>query len=589
MPPPAVQASENNELTFGVELEFLFYFRAPNVDPRNLNDGRDCVPVPWTIPADWIESDPRLPPAPVLPDGILPEVPIELIDPDPEDMAGTALGWAMGLVRKAILTVPGARVQGHTVPWDETYNSMYVYLDIDDGPTGWCVKRDASVDEVELQIDGYRCVGIEVNSPPLWDVPESHRHVYQVVQTLTSRFLLRVHPRCGFHVHVGAGGVDEARPPEPRSSSSSSWAAESAWGSPIPKPAKRHDLAVLKRAAALMWAADGVLSHAHPVERGCNRYAPSIRFASRLAHGLCARHRVRKDAFGDEHVGVMELPIPSQHDRAWLPPNQRRRLPRLEPARRFPGARADPLPVRAHEWFQRLSVGQFGADRPERGTLANPTVLSGMQPIMMCANAEQLALLLCAPRAGVRGYAHGESRLNYNLCKYLPHPRSSRAYYASGTVEFREATGSLSADWIATWSGVCLGLFRFARDASDARFWAVIRKLAAAEEAEEDPDPGRQQRGGYDVVSLLHDLGLFSEALCLEAKLRDKTKSLWYPNFLVFGERIQDVDNIERRERLYYNMLEWQRNLLERLMAQEKANKASEPSSQQQQQQRDTR
>ncbi|KAL1837929.1 hypothetical protein VTJ49DRAFT_3249 [Mycothermus thermophilus] len=571
MTSPTIQCSKN-ELTFGVELEFLFYFRAPNDGPRNLNDGRACVPVPWTIPSDLIESDPRLPPAPVLPDGILPELPIEMLDPDPEELAGTALGWAMELIRKAILTVPGARVQGHTIPWDEKYNSMYVYLDIDDGPIGWHVKSDSSVDEVELQIDGYRCVGIEVTSPPLWDTPESHRHVYQVVQTLTSKFLLRVHPRCGLHVHVGAGGIDETQPRLRRSSAEVF--------NNIPRPAKKHDVAVLKRAAALMWAADGVLSHAHPVERGCSRYTPSIRFASRLAHGLWAKYRKHEDAFGVERVDVMERSIPPQHDQNWLPANIRdlplastattTNFPRVEPTQRFPAARTDPLPIRAHEWFQRLSIGTHGAVRPDRAKLANKTVLSGMQPIMTCTNTEQLALLLSPPSGGVRDYTHGESRLNYNLRKYLPHSRDFPVYVASGTVEFRESTGSLSADWIATWSNVCLGIFRFARDASDAQFWTVIRKLAEAEEAE---DAGASEHD-YDIVSLLHDLGLFSEALYVETKLRDKTKSLWYPNLLVFGEKIQDVDDDKRREMLYNNMLKWQRNLAERLIAQEKAKQA---------------
>lgn len=108
----------------------------------------------------------------------------------------------------------------------------------------------------------------------------------------------------------------------------------------------------------------------------------------------------------------------------------------------------------------------------------------------------------------------------------------------SATVECREAAGSVSADWVVVWSSVCLGIFRFARDAEDGRFWAVIARLAEAEAAALSEDPEQQQKQQYDMISLLFDMGLFAEGLFLERKLRADPMSFWFPSRLVEGEEI---------------------------------------------------
>ena len=155
--------------------------------------------------------------------------------------------------------------------------------------------------------------------------------------------------------------------------------------------------------------------------------------------------------------------------------------------------------------------------------IQNKTVHSGVAHIMRCKNKVEVAQLLNSPDDFL-------ARFNYNLRGYL-----DPVYTDTGTVEFREATGSMSGEWVSAWSNICLGFFRFAREAADDRFWAVIEELAAAEAA----SPGEQ---AYDMVSLLFDMGLFAEALFLEGKLRKDPVRFWYPNTLGPAEAAEPAE-----------------------------------------------
>lgn len=89
----------------------------------------------------------------------------------------------------------------------------------------------------------------------------------------------------------------------------------------------------------------------------------------------------------------------------------------------------------------------------------------------------------------------GESRDNRNCCMV--------------TIEAREAVGTLDPDWIVTWAKVCCGLLEFARDAETSHYMSVVDKCAHATSYD----------GEYDVVDLLRDMGLFSEANHCEQRL----------------------------------------------------------------------
>ncbi|KAL2136292.1 hypothetical protein VTI74DRAFT_4527 [Chaetomium olivicolor] len=510
------------ELSFGIELEFMFYFKVPTLQQKGHHLNQLQISP---------EEEKCLPPALTLPGGLV-------HDPDSEICYGeipenTSRAWAKGLIEEAILSIPGAKLEDQPMPagTPEKYRSMYITSDPTDDHSGWTVKNDSSVRDSMIDIYGYAGASFEITSPALWDRPESHRHVYEVVRELTMRFRLRLNLRTGFHCHVGAGL--ELGPREHTPNLTTHPDDDDAQNhSETEIPGKKHSLSVLKRAAVLMWAADGFLCHAHPPERSLNVYAPPLRLCSRLAHGKEIRY------FGDNGEATIaeETPLPTGIPPFRFPPNLLRErdlpsysFPRLSP-RLFPAVRPrEPNPQARHR-FDHLSdmmaITYTGGPPPQT------TVAHGLRHILCCRNRAQLAQLLAPPND-----QSFYNRLNYNLRNYLP-PRF-RAARDTGTytVEFREATGSLAPEWVSAWTSICLGVFRFARDASEARFWAVVKQLADAEEdavaeAEKGRVRGTTPAQSYDMISLLFDMGLFAEGLYLEKKLRGNAVRFWYPNLL---------------------------------------------------------
>ncbi|KAI0486328.1 hypothetical protein F4859DRAFT_365164 [Xylaria cf. heliscus] len=110
-------------------------------------------------------------------------------------------------------------------------------------------------------------------------------------------------------------------------------------------------------------------------------------------------------------------------------------------------------------------------------------------------------------------------RANYNLMPY-----ESEILFLGGdkrTIEFREAGGSLDADWILTWIRVCVGILRFCRDASVADFIDVLERVVREEERQRVTMRGPGDEDMYDVCDLLEDLCLFAEATIIRQRERD--------------------------------------------------------------------
>ncbi|KAK1967769.1 hypothetical protein LY78DRAFT_655972 [Colletotrichum sublineola] len=106
------------------------------------------------------------------------------------------------------------------------------------------------VDDVSLHadhVDGYHWQRVELNSPAMYDMQLSYNMLRVAVSTITTNFRCRVNPSCGFHVHVGAG------------------------------PTQRIDARTLRQFAALLWAADPVISRLHPPWRSATLYSQSAR------------------------------------------------------------------------------------------------------------------------------------------------------------------------------------------------------------------------------------------------------------------------------------------------------------------------
>ncbi|KAI1107903.1 hypothetical protein F4804DRAFT_347534 [Jackrogersella minutella] len=148
---------------------------------------------------------------------------------------------------------------------------------------------------------------------------------------------------------------------------------------------------------------------------------------------------------------------------------------------------------------------------------ANATTERGVGALASCGSAAEVADLLS--RVGVR--------LNYNLMAYTRTARAVDRLRGPGasrnrrTVEFRESVGSLDPEWVATWSGVCAGVVRWARSASVAEYMHVLAKVVRQEQRElarkaargaPYADRDRHEAERYDVCDLLEDLGMFAAA-----------------------------------------------------------------------------
>ncbi|KAF9876557.1 hypothetical protein CkaCkLH20_05965 [Colletotrichum karsti] len=107
----------------------------------------------------------------------------------------------------------------------------------------------------EFDIDGYRFQGVELVSPAMYDMPLSFDLIRLAVSTITTKFRCRVNPTCGFHVHVGAG------------------------------PTERIEARALRNFAALLWAADPLISRLHAPWRSVTKYSQSGRVNEATALG----------------------------------------------------------------------------------------------------------------------------------------------------------------------------------------------------------------------------------------------------------------------------------------------------------------
>lgn len=102
-----------------------------------------------------------------------------------------------------------------------------------------------------------------------------------------------------------------------------------------------------------------------------------------------------------------------------------------------------------------------------------------------------------------------------------------------GTIEFREAAGSLDPDWVAAWASICAGTVHFARASTPARFHQVMDRLARAQHARRYGGP--DSTNFYDAISLLHDIGCSNEADFVELRMKPEfIQNHWYPCRLTY-------------------------------------------------------
>ncbi|KAK8126821.1 uncharacterized protein PG998_002580 [Apiospora kogelbergensis] len=140
------------------------------------------------------------------------------------------------------------------------------------------------------------------------------------------------------------------------------------------------------------------------------------------------------------------------------------------------------------KWRQMLTHGENYVDM----TMRKPAhLLDGVVRLLEAETSCEIAALLVTDRL--------YSKTNYYFGMY---DCAVGNLLERHTVEFRQAESSLDPAWVTTWVKICIGMIKFAINAPADVFMQVVTNCDLAE----------RDRGSYDVVDLLGDMGLFAEA-----------------------------------------------------------------------------
>lgn len=334
--------------------------------------------------------------------------------------------------------------------------------------------------------NGYRLQGLELNTSASWTSPVAFQELELITQVLLHNYRVRVNRNCGLHFHVGNG----------------------------PKPLNTQ---TVKRVAALLWCLDPIACHVHPPQRRRTAYTLPIRentafaCADEMSPALCNDTFFRERKIGKPKLSASARMAPA----------------RLARTRRFPfshlaTSRADPD---THaELEQAYPDGFDGQGLTGIGMKVVDSALDGVWRLLSCSTTVELTDLMritygrpFKPNYSFTGYSADQ---NVDVQdEWSCQIESDRKL----TIEFREAVGSLDAEWISAWGRICAGIVLFAQNASTADFFGMVMRLAQAQGDFGGPGPAL-----YDFIDFLDDIGCFAEAEVLEAKLQDK-KMFWYP------------------------------------------------------------
>ncbi|KAI0846357.1 putative amidoligase enzyme-domain-containing protein [Daldinia vernicosa] len=385
--------------------------------------------------------------------------------------------------------------------------------------------------------------GIEMTSPAESALPGAFSAIRYAVELIKSHYRIVVNHTCGFHVHVSDG--KEIMPLE-------------------------H----VKRAASLFWAVDPVISLLHPPTRRVNFYCQSIRDRSPLARGnkisdvlhdtdhweedSCERYIGRGMRHGEhpiawrakyqlkEHVEAYEETRKPDHfqpffckDLRGLPVGilttlETEPAPELDkseiqariemlikttkdPEGKHPNPPYSPIHKRR---TQRFKAGKPLPDVKHKVHISldekaktDIGVFAGVSEIFACESSCVILFLLDTAE-----------RSNYNLFRYKCYNLREPGKTAP-TIEFREATGTMSGEWAEMWARICVGLTNFAIHAPVENYLSVLQNLERAASGE----------APYDVVDLLDEVGLFAEAAFAEKRLMQH-KDEWDLGYFSDGE-----------------------------------------------------
>ncbi|OIW24041.1 hypothetical protein CONLIGDRAFT_121852 [Coniochaeta ligniaria NRRL 30616] len=351
---------------------------------------------------------------------------------------------------------------------------------------GISVKHDDSLHEgnIDKTWNGYRFQGVEVNSSASWTSTIAFQELELLIQVLLHNYRIRVNQSCGLQFHIGNG----LRP---------------------------LNTQTVKRVAALLWCLDPIGCHIHPPQRRRGQYSLPIREHSRLARGLALFNVEDNETFFREGT----IGKPNLGGSAPLASSRPARVRRF-PSSRLATSRAAPGP---HQELEQNYPDGFGdrelLDIPDKDVDVD-SALDGVWRCLACSTTDKLPALL-----GVMG------KPNYSFTGYEPdmNPEDRDEWYwdldpeCKLTIEFREAVGSMDAQWITCLGRICASIVLFALNSSTTEFFGMLMRLAQAQGDFGDAGPAP-----YDFIDFLDDIGCFAEAELLEGRLQDK-KLFWFP------------------------------------------------------------
>ncbi|KAI2621704.1 hypothetical protein GGR54DRAFT_599426 [Hypoxylon sp. NC1633] len=331
-------------------------------------------------------------------------------------------------------------------------------------------------------------MGLEVVSPAMYATDGAFKEVEEVANMLRRTFRTAVPPSCGLHVHVGAG-------------------------------TDFLNLRTIKRMAAFFWAGDLLFQQMHPLNRRYNEYCLGPRVKSKVGLGRETGpfNKVSADAnkvdTSTDDTNTDDTNTDSANKvlcsiQSYI--NSARPLRLLTNFRRtFPRNKHVDTP--SQEEMDACTNGCIVAWPHEHvDPVPGVHIIKGAIEISHCSSFDAVHAIMSA---GSRG-AYSFENYSDDKQKEEGTPR---------TVEFRQAAGSLDGHWVSTYAQLCVGIARFAEDASEGRVWRLIDDCHHAE----------TKNTGYDVIDLLLDLGLTREAKVVQYRL--ETGSLATENLQRFS------------------------------------------------------
>ncbi|KAK3329690.1 hypothetical protein B0H66DRAFT_610686 [Apodospora peruviana] len=344
---------------------------------------------------------------------------------------------------------------------------------------------------------------IVVKTPVIQDTSHGYNHVVDVLDLIRAKSRLRDDPWGGSACSVGYGASERSQ--------AKFFNPHLSTGFPVkPNPIP---VSLLTKAAALMWAMDGFLSHAHPPERTFNRFGTSIRMHSVLAQktGPGPNVNLMADLLGQMNLdGVINIDgdasvadtsqdtVPTENPNIFRPNRLVKcRFPALH-LYNFCG-----IDFAAYNQGRRPQGGTL-LDLPAPNQVVLTTVMAGVDKLLNNPSNNNSASRIASFLSPAE--QHSKIKLNYDFSCYLHQYEDTHDDVA---IVFREASGSASKH------NIC--------QIASEKYFGVIHKLARAETA-----AMRGQPHGYDMIELLEDMAVAHVAAHLEQRLREDPKKHWY-------------------------------------------------------------